>query len=73
MPWPPNDRERAQAHAAIDPTDFITETVVAQLLANYREELLRPFEELRRDYEVLGDKRVERELDDLIRTARGRP
>jgi hypothetical protein len=45
----------------------------AGTLARYREELIKPFEELRRDYEALGDKRVERELDDLIRTARGRP
>lgn len=43
----------------------------AVVLARYRELLLAPFDELRRDYEALGDVRVAAHLDELLRAARG--
>jgi hypothetical protein len=46
-------------------------THVAYQLSDYRESVLKPFEELRRDFEVLGDERVAKYLDELIKTARG--
>lgn len=44
---------------------------VAQCLARYREELLRPFVEMRIDYDALGDQRVAEDLNRLIQLARG--
>jgi hypothetical protein len=44
---------------------------LAELLADHRERLLKPFEELRRDFEALGDEKVARYLDELLRAARG--
>ena len=44
---------------------------VARLLAAYRHELLQPFEELRRDFDALGDVRMARHLDELLKTSKG--
>lgn len=49
------------------------EEPTAVVLARYRELLLAPFDELRRDYEAYGDRRVAGHLDQLLRTARGHP
>jgi hypothetical protein len=45
----------------------------AQMLADFREELLRPFDELLRDCEAMRDERMAKWLDALLRTARGTP
>jgi hypothetical protein len=65
----PRERELADCYADGDELAKL----YAQMLADYREEILRPFDELRRDMAALGDERVARELDALIRTARGVP
>lgn len=44
---------------------------LAAHLARYREELLRPFEEMGQDYTTLGDMRVSEDLRRLLVTARG--
>lgn len=44
---------------------------LAKMLAGHREDVLRPFIELRKDFEALGDERVVRLLDELINAARG--
>lgn len=47
------------------------EEPIAVVLARYRELVLAPFDALREDYEALGDARVSRHLDELLRAARG--
>lgn len=44
---------------------------MAHCLARYREEILRPFIEMRIDYDALGDARVAEDLNRLIQLARG--
>jgi hypothetical protein len=56
------------AHASSDAALF-----VAQALAAYREELLKPFDELRREMHDVGDDKMVRYLDELLLTARGAP
>lgn len=71
----PNRRERALATAwmLVDVPPGQYPQHVERLLAAYRQELLAPFEELRRDFEALGDERVARLLDGVIRTLEGEP
>lgn len=45
---------------------------VERRLVEMREDILRPFDELRRDMEALGDGKIAGYLDELLRTARGR-
>lgn len=61
----PTPRERELAH-----TRCGGETE-SELLARYREELLKPFAELVLDLRALGDEKMASALDDLITTARG--
>lgn len=46
---------------------------LAELLAQHRENVLRPFIELQRDFEALGDVRVVARLEELIGMTRGVP
>lgn len=71
----PNQRERTLVTEWLEvdaPAGQYPEHVM-RLLAAYRQELLKPFEELRVDFEALGDERVVRFLDELLVTARGEP
>lgn len=68
MLWP-TDRERDLA-AWIEAECPEREEVERRLVA-LREDLLRPFDELRRDVEALRDSKMTKWLDDLLRTARG--
>ncbi len=56
-----------------EPLDSDDIDELARWLAAYREELLRPFVELRKDAEAVRDSRAARLLDSLIATARGKP
>lgn len=68
-PVNPNERERDLARWVHGDS---AETVrLAALLAHYREELLRPFDEMRTDYTALGDVRVSDDLSRLLVTSRG--
>jgi hypothetical protein len=65
----PRELELAELVSETDEmVDMLTRTLVL-----YREELMRPFDELRRDMVDLGDHRVAAYLDELIKTARGAP
>lgn len=69
--YPPTQHEVELAQgAALNETH---KYALAELLAQHRENLLRPFEELRRDFEVLGDAKVAKYLDELVKAARGIP
>lgn len=71
MLYPPTPFEIDLAKAAA--LNEIHQVALAELLAEHRERILRPFDELRRDFEVLGDEKVARYLDELLRGARGVP
>jgi hypothetical protein len=71
MLYPPTPFETELAKAAA--LNEIHQVALAELLAEHRERILRPFDELRRDFEVLGDEKVARYLDELLRGARGVP
>ena len=65
----PNPRERALAAWAHRDEPLAARHALH--LANYREELLRPFDEMLADYDALGDERVVEHLTRIIRTLRG--
>jgi len=67
----PNRREKDLASCYSSSRD--DEHMLSIVLANYREELLRPFIELQRDAEAYRDARAAQLLADLIATARGAP
>lgn len=46
---------------------------MARYFAHYREELLRPFDEIRVDYKAIGDARVEADLRRILVALRGEP
>ena len=68
----PNERERDLARWAMGSDEAARERY-ARILAHYREEIVRPFEELMHDYQAIGDDRVTRDLTRLIQTIRGAP
>lgn len=63
----PNRREVQLANAV----GYATEP--DELLAAYRSELLKPFEEMLDDFEQLKDERVAKRLREIISTAKGVP
>lgn len=65
----PTERERDLA-AWID-DECPPREQVEQLLVELREDLLRPFEELRRDVEAMRDTKMAKCLEDLLKAARG--
>lgn len=67
----PNRREKQLAEAWAPRAPDAEET--AALLALYREELLKPIDELRRDLAAYHDHRVVRWLEDTVRMLRGEP
>lgn len=71
MAWPPNSQERRRAELYADSPE--AEEMLAVMLAEYREELLKPIDEMQRDYESLGDVRVARDLREILKDARGKP
>jgi len=46
---------------------------VQALLVEHREALLKPVDDLRRDFEAMRDERAVRWVDDVLKTARGIP
>lgn len=71
MNHPPSPVElELAATAAISP---VHATALAELLAQHRESVLRPFIEMQLDFEALGDARVAEQLAEHIQTARGQP
>ena len=71
----PNRRERSLASECMDQLEQHASNdgpaLIANAFAAYREELLRPFVELRRDAIAYRDMRGARVLEDIIVTARG--
>lgn len=65
----PRERELADCYADTDELAAL----YAQMFADYREEILRPFDELLRDFDALHDHRSSKWVRDLLKTARGMP
>lgn len=68
----PNDRERDLALWVVG-QDEAARVRYARILAHYREELLRPFDDMLQDYHAIGDARVTTDLTRIIETLRGVP
>lgn len=64
--------ERISLDAYEGRVEFVVEALEA-MLASYRSELLKPFEEMLDDFERMEDERVAKQLREIIQTARGVP